>query len=78
LTKYKDVDFILTTHYVSMCSKLKNNARIQNYKMDVDLNNDKITYTYKIKKGVSKVHGAIKILEEMNYPAEIIDTIKAY
>jgi len=78
LTKYKDVDFILTTHYVSMCSKLKNNARIQNYKMDVDLNNDKLTYTYKIKKGVSKVHGAIKILEEMNYPAEIIDTIKAY
>ena len=47
--------------------------------MDVQFDeNEKIQYTYKIKKGISKVQGAILILEEMNYPDEIIDNIKKY
>lgn len=76
LNKFENVDFILTTHYVNICKKLEKNTDIKNYKMDVELNDNKIKYTYKIKKGISKVKGAILILEEMNYPCEIIDNIK--
>jgi DNA mismatch repair ATPase MutS len=37
-----------------------------------------IRYTYKMKKGISKIQGAIKILQQMDYPEEIITTIKNY
>jgi hypothetical protein len=31
-----------------------------------------------MKKGISKIQGAILILEEMNYPSEIINEIRYY
>jgi DNA mismatch repair ATPase MutS len=38
-----------------------------------DKNNDKkFSYTYLLKKGISSVRGGIKVLEDMNYPSEII------
>ena len=78
LTKYQNVDFILTTHYNKICSKLKKNEHIQNYKMNVIQEQDKHIYTYKIKKGISKVQGALQILEEMDYPKEIIQEVKQF
>lgn len=79
LTKYENVDFILTTHYVSVCKRLKKYEQIGNYKMDVlHLSTSKDTvyeYTYKIKPGISKVQGAFQILKEMNYPQEILESI---
>ena len=79
LSDFANVDYILTTHYTSICKKLARKNKVQNYKMDVQFDeNEKIQYTYKIKKGISKVQGAILILEEMNYPDEIIDNIKKY
>ena len=77
LSKFKHVDFILTTHYVKICSKFKKNKYIRNHKMDVvqdDLG--KLKYTYKMKKGISKIEGAVRILEDMDYPEEIINSIK--
>jgi len=85
LSKYKNVDFILTTHYISLCKKLEKKLLkntllkgISNYKMIV--NEDKLTskikYTYVMKPGISKIQGAILVLEEMNYPKEILDEIK--
>jgi DNA mismatch repair ATPase MutS len=85
LAKHDHVNFILTTHYVSLCSKLKKSKalrkRIENYKMMVDMDehdgsSGKIVYTYKIKSGISKVQGAVHILREMDYPEEILDTIR--
>jgi DNA mismatch repair ATPase MutS len=80
LSKRENVDFILTTHYVSICKKLKRSSKIQNYKMLIDLSGgtNNVKYTYKMKKGISKIQGAILILEEMNYPREIIDEIRYY
>jgi DNA mismatch repair ATPase MutS len=79
LSKYKNVDFILTTHYNKICVKLNKNENIQNYKMNVIENTDsKLVYTYKMKKGISKVQGAIKILEDMEYPEEIINDVKNF
>jgi hypothetical protein len=31
-----------------------------------------------MKKGISKIPGAVKILEQMDYPKEIIDNVKNY
>lgn len=80
LTNIKNVNFILTTHYVSICKKMKKSKTICNYKMAVDQDKDthKLTYTYKMKKGISKIQGAIRILEDMNYPDEILDSVKNY
>ena len=45
LTKYKNVDFVLTTHYHKICLKLKKNKQIQNYQMYViEDENEKLTY----------------------------------
>lgn len=79
LAKNENVDFILTTHYTSICNRMKNTQNIENWKMVVKTKeedeNDIINYTYKIKKGVSKIQGALKVLKEMDYPKEIIESI---
>jgi DNA mismatch repair ATPase MutS len=58
---------------------MKNTQNIENWKMVVktkeDDENEIIKYTYKIKKGVSKIQGALKVLKEMDYPKEIIYSI---
>ena len=83
LSKYKNVDFMLTTHYVSVCKKLEKKLAavsvkyrgISNHKMIVTDNPTK--YTYKMKRGISKKHGAIIILEELEYPEEILNIIRS-
>jgi len=40
-----------------------------------DSNSD-FDYTYKLKKGISKVKGGIKVLKDLNYPKEIINELK--
>ena len=45
--------------------------------MEATKTNDKISYSYKLDKGISEVKGGINVLCDMNYPKEIIDnTIK--
>lgn len=79
ISDFDNVDFILTTHYTSICKKLQKEKKVKNFKMDVvQKDENKLTYTYKMKKGISKVQGALLILEDMNYPCEIIDSIKNY
>jgi len=79
LSKYNNVNFILTTHYLAICKKLKKSKRVQNYKMEVEnLPDGGLKYTYKMKKGISKIQGAVKILQQMSYPPEIIECIQNY
>lgn len=79
LCDYKNVDVILTTHYCDICKNLGKKNKVENYKMDVNIDSsNNINYTYKIKKGISKVEGATLILKDMNYPSEILDTIENY
>ena len=84
LSKRKNVSFILTTHLKNVCKKMhrirnKNNQSIiQNCKMDVIEYPEFLEYTYKIKKGITKIDGAIHILREMNYPKEILETFRNY
>jgi MutS domain V len=79
LSKFENVSFVLTTHYISVCKRMKRAGTVQNYKMDVIQEEDgSVLYTYKMKKGISRIQGAVKILEQMNYPPEIIQYIKDY
>ena len=84
LSKYDNVNFILTTHYVSICKKIKMKSyncktKIKNYKMMVVKKHDgSIQYLYKIKKGICKIEGAVNVLKQMNYPNEIINIIDNY
>jgi len=77
LQQYNNVNFILTTHYTSICKKYKNHKRVQNYKMDVIIDkNDNYTYTYKLKKGISNIKGARRVLKDLNYPEQIIQKMQ--
>jgi hypothetical protein len=85
LSKYRNVDFILTTHYISICNKLEKKLskmeslkQIVNYKMDVVENpqTGKAEYNYRMKRGISKIQGAVLILEDMCYPKEILDEMR--
>ena len=77
IQSFSNVKFILTTHYLSICKKFKNSKIIQNYKMNVNINeNGSFNYTYKIKKGISKIKGGVRVLKDMNYPEHIIKTIE--
>ena len=70
LSLNSNVDCLLTTHYVELCELLK--SCVKNYKMETLEINDSFEYTYKLVEGISRVKGGIKILNDMNYPEEII------
>jgi len=77
LSKCKNVNFILTTHYLSICKKYKKSEYIENFKMQVNvLKNGDFDYTYKMKRGISQIKGALRVLKDMDYPEEIIKTIE--
>lgn len=77
LEQYKNVNFMLTTHYNYICKKFKSSNNCINYKMQTTVNEDgSLQFHYKIKKGISKVKGAVNILKQMDYPKEIIHNIE--
>ena len=77
ISKLNNVDFMLTTHYISLCNMMNENKNICNQQMESgDLKEDDSLYTYKLKNGISNVKGGIKVLEELEYSEEIIDAAK--
>jgi DNA mismatch repair protein MutS len=82
IQKHENVDFILTTHFVKLCKKVKKNQgaglRIANYKMDAELRPDTLNgihFTYKLVGGISKIKAAKLILMQMGFPEEIIKNL---
>jgi len=79
LSEFNNVEFMLTTHYTSICKKCKATGKIRNYKMDVGRNdNDEFVYSYSMKPGICYLEGGVEILKSMNYPDPIIKTIMEY
>jgi DNA mismatch repair ATPase MutS len=74
IIKNINVDCLLTTHFIDVCQQLDNHERIQNYLMNIEMIDDKIKFTYKVKEGISQISGGIDILKKLNYPKEIIDS----
>ena len=76
LIKNRNVNSILTTHFIQLCHYLDKHKYIKNWKMSVDksINNDLI-YNYKIIEGITDVKGGVEVLKKMNYPDEIMKNI---
>ena len=78
ISSFNHVDLILTTHYVSICDKLEKDVptRIANYQMEVLECEHVEENTYKMIDGISTREGAVKILKDMEYPEQMLDTLK--
>ena len=72
LSNLDNIDYILTTHYVSLCKLLEKNKKITNKHMKVVKDNN----TYELDQGISNIKGGIKVLEELNYHKSIINNAK--
>lgn len=68
LNNYSNCNFMLTTHFTTLCEKLNKNNNIINLKMNII--ND--TFTYELVSGISYYKGGINILEELEYPNNVI------
>jgi DNA mismatch repair ATPase MutS len=73
ITANKNVNTILTTHFIKVCKNLQKNKLIKNYCMNTIKKNNRLEFLYEIKKGISNIKGGINVLCEMNYPSEIIE-----
>ena len=79
LSNHKNVDFMMTTHLIKLCENINNNPNIVNYNMKTTpINKYDFKYTYILKKGISKIKGAVKVLKELDYPLDIIDSTLKY
>tara|TARA_B110000967_G_C18896269_1_gene570879 strand:- start:891 stop:2615 length:1725 start_codon:yes stop_codon:yes gene_type:complete len=68
----QNMDFILTTHLLDLCSLLDN--VIQNNNMGVEkIDNFNFNYTYKLNSGISSIKGGLKVLCDLEYPVEILN-----
>ena len=78
ISTFSHVDLILTTHYVSICSVLEkeHGKHIANHQMEVIDNEHVEENTYKMIEGISRREGAVKILKDMEYPEELLDTLQ--
>jgi len=67
---------IISTHYLYLTKLAKHfKDKFTNYKINVNIDeNNKITYPYKISKGVSKQTIAIELLKENGFDEDIIET----
>ena len=72
LSQYNNIDYILTTHYITLCNMLDKESKIKNYQMEIKNDNS----TYKLNNGISNIKGGIKVLEDLNYDDSIIDNAK--
>jgi len=76
LNKLKNIDYMLTTHYNKLCKKLSKQNNNFYMKVKTNTTGDDFEYTYKIKKGISNVKGALKVLKDLEYPETIITNMK--
>lgn len=76
MSRYKNVRLIITTHYLDMCDSLlkTKDKSITNYHMGAYYDErGKIVYTYKKKKGITKIKGGVEVLKNLNYPKTIVE-----
>jgi hypothetical protein len=92
ISNFSNIDYMLTTHYISLCTMMNSVKNTSNYQMEcLDYKSDskencKNTqniisqghpiYTYKLITGISNVKGGIKVLEELEYSEKIIDSAR--
>lgn len=69
----KNVDYVLTTHYLELCKSFNKDKCVKTQQMSVKENDDNtIEYSYKLKDGISEVHGGYQVLKKLEYPDELL------
>lgn len=76
ISKNPNVDLILTTHYIELCELLekRNAGAITNLHMSVSPLTGE--YLYKIADGISTIKGGLKVLRDLDYPNEIVESAR--
>jgi hypothetical protein len=77
LNNYDNLDLLLTTHYTKLCELLKT-ENVQNMHMKIEMCDERggIKYLYKLDKGISSIKGGIKVLQDLDYPQDIINSTR--
>ena len=73
LNKSPNVCFVLTTHFLQLCKMLDKEKKIMNYHMEILGSHLDFTYTYKLVCGISNIKGGVKVLNDLEYPSEIVE-----
>lgn len=73
MNKSPNVSYIITTHFLDLCQRLSSEPRVKNCHMATKAMGTDIEYTYKLKKGISSIRGGTKVLNDLEYPKEILD-----
>jgi len=76
ITKHKNIDYMLTTHFLDVCKHLDDDTRFMNCYMNIIQKGDDFEYTYKLLNGISQIKGGVKVLKDLEYPSEIIINTK--
>ena len=72
LNNYKNVDYLLTTHYIKLCENFDSDDYVVNKKMKTIQNDNNFEYTYKLINGISRINGGYQILVDLNYPMYLL------
>ena len=73
MNKSPNVSYVITTHFLDLCQRLSTEPRVRNCHMATKAAGADIKYTYKLKKGISSIRGGTKVLNDLEYPKEILD-----
>ena len=73
LKQKKNVRFMLTTHFIDLCSNLKSQKAISNKHMKTSYQDKKLFYHYKLTSGISDIKGGLQVLYDLDYPKIITD-----
>ena len=72
LSKSRKIKFILTTHFTRLCRLLEKHKNIRNNHMKTTIVGSIPKYSYKMVKGISDIKGGLCVLEQLDYPREIL------
>ena len=73
LNKRDNISFIITTHFIDLCKRLDAEERVSNCHMETKSCGTDFDYTYKLQTGISSIKGGVKVLNDLEYPIEIIE-----
>lgn len=79
LAKKRNISFMVTTHFYEFCRLCDTNRiGIRNCQMgwepqDDSDTSDNVSFTYKVKPGVSSLRGGVRVLKQIGYPSTIVN-----
>jgi len=79
LAKLANVRFLLTTHFLDLCTRLGDNKKLENVHMKTTVTPEGgLKYDYKLVEGISSVKGGLQVLHDLGFPKAVVDCAKTY